>query len=348
MAPVVKPAPPRGAAQSGGFMAERDVTQARMAGNFSPRAVGVVIGVVVLFAIIVSSVFVVDQRETAVVLRFGRFQSFADEGLHFKLPFGIDRNINVETEQIKKLEFGYRTERAGVQTVFSPQDFPEESIMLTGDLNIVDVEWSIQYRIVNPRDYLFNVLDQEKTLRDISQSVINQLVGDRAILDVIGTERENIEFIGQQRMNEIFASYGLGINVTALKLQNIVPPKGAVQNAFEDVNKAIQDRNRLINEGKEAYNQTIPRANGRARQLIAEAEGYKAERLNRAEGDVARFVHLYEEYRKSPEVTRTRLYYEMFEEVFKDAEGTDLIDKNLTNFIPLKQLGQELSLGGNQ
>ena len=319
-------------------MAERDVTQARMAGNFSPRAVGVVIGVVVLFAIIVSSVFVVDQRETAVVLRFGRFQRFADEGLHFKLPFGIDRNINVETEQIKKLEFGYRTERAGVQTVFSPQDFPEESIMLTGDLNIVDVEWSIQYRIVNPRDYLFNVLDQEKTLRDISQSVINQLVGDRAILDVIGTERENIEFIGQERMNEIFSSYGLGINVTALKLQNIVPPKGAVQNAFEDVNKAIQDRSRFIEEGKEAFNQAIPRARGQALQIIQEAEGYREERINRAHGDTARFRAVYEEYERNPNVTRSRLYFEMFEDVFMNADGTDLIDRNLDNFIPLKNL----------
>ena len=319
-------------------MAERDVTQARMAGNFSPRAVGVVIGVVVLFAIIVSSVFVVDQRETAVVLRFGRFLRLANEGLHFKLPFGIDRNINVETEQIKKLEFGYRTERAGVQTVFSAQDFPDESVMLTGDLNIVDVEWSIQYRIVNARDYLFKVLDQEKTLRDISQSVINQLVGDRAILDVIGSERDNIELIGLERMNEIFNSYELGINVTALKLQNIVPPKGAVQNAFEDVNKAIQDRSRFIEEGKEAYNQAIPRARGQALQIIQEAEGYREERINRAHGDTARFRAVYDEYRLNPEVTRSRLYFEMFEDVFVTADGTDLIDRNLDNFIPLKNL----------
>jgi membrane protease subunit HflK len=319
-------------------MAERDVTQARMAGNFSPRAVGVVIGVVVLFAIIVSSVFVVDQRETAVVLRFGRFQRLADEGLHFKLPFGIDRNINVETQQVKKLEFGYRTERAGVQTVFSAQDFSEESIMLTGDLNIVDVEWSIQYRIVDPQQFLFNVLDQEKTLRDISQSVINQLVGDRAILDVISSERESIEFIGRQRMNETYASYGLGVNVTALKLQNIVPPKGAVQNAFEDVNKAIQDRSRFIEEGKEAFNQAIPRARGQALQIIQEAEGYREERINRAHGDTARFRAVHEEYQRNPEVTRSRLYFEMFEDVFMNADGTDLIDRNLDNFIPLKNL----------
>ena len=319
-------------------MSERDVTPTRSAGSFSPRAVGVVVVIVVLFAIIVSSVFVVDQRETAVVLRFGKFLLTADEGLHFKLPFGIDRNINVETQVIKKLEFGYRTERAGVQTVFSAQDFPDESIMLTGDLNIVDVEWSIQYRITDPKAFLFNVQDQEKTIRDISQSVINQLVGDRAILDVIGSERENIEFIGQENMNEIFGRYGLGIRVTALKLQNIVPPKGAVQNAFEDVNKAIQDRSRFIEEGKEAFNQAIPRARGQALQIVQEAEGYREERVNRALGDTARFRAVYEEYRDAPGVTRSRLYFEMFEDVFRTADGTDLIDRNLDNFIPLKNL----------
>ena len=210
--------------------------------------------------------------------------------------------------------------------------------MLTGDLNIIDVEWSIQYRIVDPESYLFNVLDQEKTLRDISQSVINQLVGDRAILDVIGAERESIEFIGQERMNQIYASYELGVRVTALKLQNIVPPKGAVQNAFEDVNKAIQDRSRFIEEGKEAYNQAIPRARGQASQIIQEAEGYREERVNRALGDTARFRAVYKEYARNPEVTRARLYYEMFENVFMAADGTDLIDRNLDNFIPLKNL----------
>jgi len=319
-------------------MAERDITPPSSSGGFNPRVAVTIFIIIVLFATVVSSVFVVDQRETAVVLRLGRFLRSADEGLHFKLPFGVDRNINVETQVVKKLEFGYRTERAGVQTVFSAQDFPGESIMLTGDLNIVDVEWSIQYRISDPKAYLFNVQDQEKTIRDISQSVINQLVGDRAILDVIGTERENIEFIGQENMNEAFASYDLGIRVTALKLQNIVPPKGAVQNAFEDVNRAIQDRSRFIEEGKEAFNQAIPRARGQALQIVQEAEGYYEERINRALGDTARFRAVYEEYRENPKVTRSRLYFEMFEEVFKNAEGTDLIDRNLDNFIPLKNL----------
>jgi membrane protease subunit HflK len=217
----------------------------------------------------------------------------------------------------------------------------EESIMLTGDLNIIDVEWIIQYQIMDANNWLFNVENQRKTIRDISQSVINLLVGDRTIFDVIGNERANIEQKSQEMMNEFFKLYQLGVRVTTVKLQNIVPPKGSVQDAFEDVNKAIQDRNRLINEGKEAYNKSIPRARGQAKQVIQEAEGYATEKVNLAKGDVARFLAVYGEYRKNPRITRTRLYYEMIEAVFKTVGETDLIDKHLKNFIPFKPLTEQ-------
>jgi membrane protease subunit HflK len=209
--------------------------------------------------------------------------------------------------------------------------------MLTGDLNIVDVEWIIQYRIVDPKAWLFNVQEKTETIRDVSRSVLNMLVGDRAILGVIGPDRTAIEVEGIKLMNETFKQYGLGIDVIAVKLQNIVPPKG-VQEAFEDVNKAIQDMNRFINEGKESYNAEIPKAQGEADRLVQVAQGYASERVNKARGDVSRFNAVYEEYRKSPDVTRQRLYYEMVEEVFKDAEGTALIDRQFKNFLPMMDL----------
>ena len=224
-------------------------------------------------------------------------------------------------------------------STYSNADFSSESIMLTGDLNIVDVEWIIQYQITDARAWLFGVENKEKTIRDISQSVINMLVGDRTIFDVIGSERANIEVQGQQLMNDLYKSYGLGVRVTTVKLQNIVPPKGPVQDAFEDVNKAIQDRSRLINEGKEAYNQAIPRASGEAEQTIQEAEGYATQRVNQAKGDVARFLAVLGEYRQAPDVVRTRLYYEMYDQVFGGDSTTDIIDKNLKNFLPLKSMG---------
>jgi len=285
-----------------------------------------------------SSFFVVDQTEEAVVLRFGKFNRIVEAGLHFKLPFNIEKNYNVPTQVIQNMTFGFRTEKPGVTTVYSNKDFPQESIMLTGDLNIVDVEWIIQYRISDAKAWLFNIENHSKTIRDISQSVINQLVGDRGILDVLGPERNAIEVQGQEMMNEIFNSYKFGIRVTTVKLQNVVPPKGPVQDAFEDVNKSIQDMNRLINEGKEAYNKEIPKARGEAEQMIQIAKGYATERVNKARGDVARFDSVLTEYRRAPNTTRTRLYYEMIEDIFKNEKNVELIDKNLKNFLPLKNL----------
>jgi membrane protease subunit HflK len=212
--------------------------------------------------------------------------------------------------------------------------------MLTGDLHIVDVEWIIQYRIKDPKAWLFNVSDRQKTIRDISQSVLNSLVGDRLILGVMGPDRIKIQDSAVSMMNQVFAKYNLGIEVTQVQLQNIVPPAG-VQDAFEDVNKAIQDMNRLINEGKEAYNSEIPKVKGQADQMLEIAQGYSTERVNRAKGDVARFESVLAEYRKSPEITRRRLYYEMVDAVFADGKDVELVDKAFSNFLPLKILDSQ-------
>ena len=301
----------------------------------------VILGLIIPVLVIIvasMSVFIVDQTEQTVVLRFGKFNRLTDPGLHFKLPFGIEQKYKVPTQVILKEEFGFRTLKSGIETVYSDKDFPDEAIMLTGDLNIVDVEWIIQYRINDPIKWLFEVDNQNRTIRDISQSVVNLLVGDRGILDVIGSERASIEVNGQEMMNKLFDKYNLGIRVTTLKLQNIVPPVGTVQNAFEDVKKAIQDRSRLINEGKQAYNKEIPKAKGEAEAFVQQAKGYAIERVNKAEGDTVRFLNVLREYQRNPNVTRTRLYMEMYESVFSQNENTTLIDKNLKNFIPFKSI----------
>ena len=330
-------------------MSERDVSPQRPQFSIKPKYVVTVVIIVAVIAMVMSSFFIVDQTEQGVVLRFGKVNRIVGPGLQFKVPLGIEKNYNVPTQRVQNMEFGFRTQQAGINTSYSGGDYPEESIMLTGDLNIVDVEWIIQYRITQPVEWLFNVEYRQQTIRDISQSVINQLVGDRAILDVIGSARADIEQQGQDKMQRIFDQYGLGITVTTVKLRNIVPPKGEVQDAFEDVNKAVQDMNRLINEGKEQYNQQIPKARGQAQQLIQEAQGYAAERVNTAQGDVARFVAVLDKYELSPDVTRTRLYIETIEELFKTDEGTDLIDRGLENFIPFKGLSaQSPAQGGVQ
>lgn len=305
---------------------------------FKPSTIITILIAAFIVILGLSSIFVVDQAEQAVITRFGKYYSSLGPGLHAKLPFGIDKKYIVPGNKVVQTEqFGFKTTKSGVTNQYQ-NNISKESTMLTGDLNIVDVEWIIQYKIVDPQKWLFTVEERQQTIRDISRSVINTLVGDRAILDIMGSERSNIENLAVNMMNEQFSKLGLGISVMTVKLQNIVPPKG-VQDAFEDVNKAIQDMNRFINEGKESYNSEIPKAKGEAQQQLQIAEGYASERVNMARGDVARFNSVYEEYRKSPVVTRERLYLETMEELFSGKENkSNLIDSELENVIPFKNL----------
>ncbi len=292
----------------------------------------------IIFAAIAafSSFYVVDETEQAVITRLGKYSQTVGSGLHFKLPFGIDKNYNVPVKVVQTEQFGFKTIKAGRNNEYK-NNISQESTMLTGDLNIVDVEWIIQYRIVDPKQWLFGVYEKNQTIRDISRSVINTLVGDRTILSVMGSERSSIENLALDMMNDNFKQLGLGINVIAVKLQNIVPPSG-VQDAFEDVNKAIQDMNRFINEGKESYNSEIPKAQGEADRQIQIAEGYARERVNMAKGDIARFNSVYEEYKRSPKVTRERIYRETMDEILGKDSKAQIIDGKLENLVPIKNL----------
>ena len=283
-----------------------------------------------------SSVYVVDETENAVITRFGKYQQTVGSGLHVKLPFGIDKNYNVDIKTLRAEQFGFKTVKSGRNNEYK-NNISEESEMLTGDLNIVDVEWVIQYKVTDPRQWLFNVYEREQTIRDISRSVINTLVGDRAIFDVISQDRSTIQNLAQEQMNENFKTLGLGINVTTVQFQNVVPPV-EVQAAFEDVNKASQDMKRLINEGKEEYNKEIPKAQGEADRQIQVAEGYAAERVNMAKGDVARFNAVYEEYKRAPKATKERIYLETMAEIFGSETKPELIDSELENLVPVKNL----------
>jgi membrane protease subunit HflK len=316
--------------------------------KLSPTVIVIILIAILVVTVVATSIYTVEPNEKAVILFLGELQTYVDAsgvkqpvlhgpGMHFKMPFGIEKNYNVPTESELKKEYGFRTVSAGIETQYS-ENYPHESIMLTGDKNIVDVQWVVQFRIVDPVAWLFNVRDPERMIRDVSQSVLNQLVGDKLINVIITTARTEIEEQGRILMNKMFQNYNLGINVSTVALKNVLPPRGPVRDAFEDLNKADQDSERSINEGKELYNKAIEEAQGEAAGIIAEAEGYKQKRINEAEGDVARFIAVYEEYRKARDVTRTRLYIEMIEEVFGSIENTDLIDKNLSNFIPFKAL----------
>jgi membrane protease subunit HflK len=264
---------------------------------------------------ILTSFFTVQPEERAVLKRFGRVYGIADPGLHFKLPFGIDTVQTVATERVQKQEFGFRTaESADFNQSQFTGPIPDESLMLTGDLNIIQVEWVVQYRIAEPIKYLYSMRNPDQTLRDLSESVMRRVVGNRVGSEVLTTARVEIASTAREEIQEAMNEYDNGINVITVELQDVVPP-AAVQPAFNQVNEARQVLERMVNEANRQANQEIPRAQGTAQRTISEAEGYATERVNRALGEAARFSAVLAEYRGVPEVTRSRLYLETLNEI---------------------------------
>ncbi|MCD4829584.1 MAG: FtsH protease activity modulator HflK [Candidatus Cloacimonetes bacterium] len=300
------------------------------------KAVTILI-VAVLGIFLLTGFYVVNPEEEAVVQRFGAYVRTAGPGLHFKIPFGIETKTVIKVKKVQKTEFGFRTLQAGVQTQYSSADYSGESLMLTGDLNIADVEWIVQYRIKDPVAFLFNVRNALETMRDVSESVTRQVVGDRSIDEVLTLSRKEIAFLVEGQMQETLDAYESGIEIVAVNLQNVKPP-APVQPAFNAVNSAMQERDRIKNEAEQQYNQVIPEATGRAERSIQEALGYRVARINRAEGEVAMFRQVLTEYRKAPQVTRRRLYLETMREVLTKVDKIYLVDEDLESVLPLLNL----------
>ncbi len=297
-------------------------------------------GIVVLVSVFYS----VDPDEEAVILRFGRFLEITEPGLHAKLPFGIDEALKVRTRRIHKAEFGFRTVEAGVQTTYATGDFSSESQMLTGDLNVADVEWIVQYRIADPKKFLFSVRNVPKTIRDIAESAMRRVVGDRSVNDVLTTGRGEIGSSVESVMQESIDHYGMGISIVTVKLQDVNPPK-VVKASFNDVNAAKQEEERMINDAWQAYNKAIPEAKGDALKIVAEAEGYGLERVNRAQGEAERFRQVQLEYEKAPKVTASRLYLESMQKVLQKVDRVVIVDPKVKSVVPLLNL-EQLRAGG--
>lgn len=298
---------------------------------------GPVLLAIVLLALLLSSIFTVDPEEVGVVLRFGRFVRTAEPGLNFKLPLGMETVTKVPVERQLKEEFGFRTLEPAVRTRYSQEDLASESLMLTGDLNIADVEWVVQYRIVDPYKYLFRVRGVGDTLRAMSEAVMRQAVGDRTVNEVLTVGRQEVASLVEQGLQELCDQYETGLKVEQVVLQNVTPPE-PVRDSFNDVNRAQQERSKKINDAQSAYNERIPRAKGEAQQQIEQAEGYALDRVNRSQGDAARFTALYDEYRKAPEVTRKRLYLETLGDILPKSGRKIVVDDQVRGLLPLLNL----------
>lgn len=302
------------------------------------RGVGGFIGVLLLVFLILTAAYTVKAESVGVVLRFGKYIKTVEPGLHFKIPFGVDRVYKVPVRQIRKQEFGYRTQEAGVRTQYEPgKRYEEEMLMLTGDLNIAEVQWAVQYRISDSYLYLFKNRNPEEALRDVSEAVMRSTVGDYTADEVLTQGRAEVSVKVHERMQEILDSYETGIQLVTVKLQDVHPPD-PVKPSFNEVNEARQEQERMINNAWEMYNKEIPKAQGKAQQVIAEAEGYATDRVNRARGDAAKFLSIHEEYRKAPDVTRRRMYVETMSQILPHVEDIYVIDESQKGLVPLLQL----------
>tara|TARA_Y100000817_G_scaffold154358_1_gene120616 strand:+ start:95 stop:1069 length:975 start_codon:yes stop_codon:yes gene_type:complete len=290
------------------------------------------VGFFVLGLFALTSVYTVDANENAVVLRLGKYHSTTGPGLQFKLPF-IDSVYKVKVDYQYKDEFGFRTLRPGVKSAFSTRGYEEEAWMLTGDLKIADVRWVVQYKIKNARDYLFNVKNIDETIKDVSEAAMRLMIGDRSFIEVIQTERVSIANQAKDYMQLLLDKYNTGVSIQLVQLQGVVPPE-PVADSFNEVNRAKQDQETLINEAKQGYNKQIYRIEGEAQKIITEAEGYAIERVNNAKGDVALFESVLKEYLKAPQITKDRLYIETMENVLSKNHNKIIIDKDIENLVP--------------
>jgi membrane protease subunit HflK len=282
--------------------------------------------------------YTVPSDSVAVIQRFGKYLKDVPPGLHFKLPLGIDAATIVPVKRQLKQEFGFATPGASDPYQSSaPRDGMRETQMVTGDLNAALVEWVVQYRISDPAKFLFAVREPSETLRYVSESVMREVVGDRTVDEVITIGRQEIETEALVKMQALSTKYTMGISIDQVQLKNINPP-GPVQESFNEVNQAQQEKEKLINEARRDYNKVIPLAEGEKDQRIREADGYRLKRINEAEGDVARFSALFAEYSKAPEVTRRRIYIETLQDIMPGVRSKIIVDEQMQGILPLLNL----------
>ncbi|MBA3013812.1 MAG: FtsH protease activity modulator HflK [Proteobacteria bacterium] len=310
-----------------------------LGGGFGAGAVKVltVVGALVILNILASSFYTIEPGERGVILRLGKIRNISDPGLNFKMPL-VDTLIKVDVETVRKEEFGFRTKSPGQKTIYEKDGFDPESLILTGDKNVIDVEWIVQYKVQDPINFLFKVKDTGQAVRDVSEKSIRRVVGNQDF-DYSLQNREIIEMSMARDLQATLDSYESGIKIVTVKLQDVNPPD-AVKPAFNEVNEADQDMKRLVNEAEENYNRVIPKAKGSAKQILEEAYGYATERVNLAKGEASRFLNILDEYKVAKDVTKRRMYLETMQKVLPGVESIYVVDSEQRSVLPLLDLGR--------
>jgi membrane protease subunit HflK len=318
----------------------RQFRRPRVPGRTLGRLILAFIAAIFLF----TTWFTIDPEEAGLVLRFGRFARQVRSGLHMKLPYPLETVVKVPVERQLKEEFGFRTtETGGGRSSYTTADFESESLMLTGDLNVAVVEWTAQFRVRDPYKYLFKVRNVRKTFRDMNETIMREVVGDRSVNEVLTVGRQEIAAEVEQQLQVLCDQYENGIKVEQIVLQDVNPPD-AVKPSFNEVNQAQQEREKLINQARADYNQTIPRASGRAEQTIEQAEGFATDRVNRARGDAELFIQVHAAYQRAPEVTRRRMYLETMGQIYPKVKRKIVLDDKLEGVLPLLPLQDQMGV----
>lgn len=307
--------------------------------TFPFKGIAVVFVLVIVGVIVSGTFYQVNAESVGVITRFGKYIGITDPGLHLKIPF-VDQVHIVETERQHKEEFGFRTiGSADGQSQWEFAPYIEESLMLTGDLNVIEVQWAVQYRIHDPYNYLFRVRNVKSTLRFMSEAVMREIIGDRTVNEALTSGRVEIAVAAQLKLQELCKSYEIGLTIDQVILLDITPPD-PVKPSFNLVNQAQQEKEKLINQARAEYNAEVPKAAGEADQTIQQARGYSVARINRAEGEASRFRALVAEYEKAPEITRQRIYLEKMGEVLPKVGQRVLTDPESSGVLPLLNLGK--------
>ncbi len=322
--------------------------------RFAPWIIPVVL-ILVFLSLFGSLFYQIEPDEVGVVQRFGKYVRTTRPGLHIKLPFSIETVIPIKVTHVFKEEFGFRTVTGGVHSVFEGRTstrtayvegrrgdnpFVEESLMLTGDLNVAVVQWIVQYRVKDPVQFAFRIRNARETIRNMSEAMMRLVVGDRTINEVLTSGREEIQIEMEKKLQEVLDSYGVGIEILNVILQDVNPPD-EVKPSFNEVNEARQEKEKLINQAWEEYNRVIPKAKGEAEQMIRESEGYAVERTNRAKGDAERFLLTLDAYKQAPVVTKRRLYLETVEKVMPLLKEKYFFDSSQKGMLPFLNLSAE-------
>lgn len=306
--------------------------------NYSKYAPVIVVFFLIIFGL-KGSIYSIGPDEVGVVQRFGQYVRTTEPGLHGKLPFGMEKVTPIKVKKIFKEEFGFRTTIPGVRSVYATKKYPEESLMLTGDLNTLDVQWIVQYKVSDPVKLLFQTVDPIGNVRALSEVVMRRLCGDYTVDEVLTTKRQEVADLAETQLQGLLDKYQTGIDVVTLKLMDVNPPE-EVKPAFNEVNEAKQEREKMINEAWEEYNKAIPRARGEAVRTINQAEGYALDKVNRAKGEANRFLATWEEYQNAPDITRKRMHLETLAIVLPKTEKQYIIDSDQTSILPLMRLNE--------